>query len=139
MTLRLSPITSLEEVIINKLIGPEERQTQISNSTGLKSSLSGVLEGAEREFFMRPKAGKAGSGILDKLRRGKAKDGGDSSPSGSVVDISAPSASTTADDKSDPGRIFKMCVADMIGLWHDPWVRARLIKNRVRLEEGPGL
>lgn len=31
-----------------------------------------------------------------------------------------------------------MCGQDLIGLWKDPWVRSRLAKFRVRLEEGSG-
>lgn len=162
MKLRLSPVTSLEETIINKLVGPEERNTQLSAvhaKTRIQGSsgLSGVLEGTDKEFFVRPDSswnkGKNGA-IMNKIRRavsGRTGNGsGRSSPNNNArrsVDGRPSMESETAsilvvpdwDDKNDPGRFFHMCGQDLIGLWNDPWVRSRLAKFRVRLEDGSGL
>ncbi|KAG8981161.1 hypothetical protein FRC05_004062 [Tulasnella sp. 425] len=165
MKLRLSPVTSLEESIINKLVGPEERNIQLSavhsktRVTG-SSGLTGVLEGTDKEFFVRPdntwnskNGGSKNGAFINKIRRAvqvKTGSSGRSSPKDGrrSVDGRASMDSDTAgatvvaapdwDDKNDPGRFFHMCGQDLIGLWKDPWVRSRLAKFRVRLEEGSG-
>ncbi|KAG9007355.1 hypothetical protein FRB90_009414 [Tulasnella sp. 427] len=161
MKLRLSPVTSLEESIINKLVGPEERnillsapnsKTRVQGSSGL----TGVLEGTDKEFFVRPdnswnKSGSKNGAFINKIRRAvKSSGSGRSSPVRKNVEasnrISMDSTNDTTseavtpdwDDKNDPGRFFHMCGQDLIGLWADPWVRSRLTKFRVRLEEGSG-
>lgn len=136
MSLRLSPITSLEEAIIYKLIGPEERNIQLSvhSKTLIKGSgLTGVLEGTDKEFFVRPDTTWRSKNIMEKIRRGVEAVKGESRTS---LDVSP---TVDWDEKDDPGRIFQSCGADLIGLWNDPWVRGRLAELRVRLEEGPGL
>lgn len=166
MKLRLSPVTSLEESIIKQLVGPEERNIQLSavhsktRVTG-SSGLTGVLEGTDKEFFVRPdntwnskNGGSKNGAFINKIRRAvqvKTGSSGRSSPKDGrrSVDGRASMDSDTAgatgvaapdwDDKNDPGRFFHMCGQDLIGLWKDPWVRSRLAKFRVRLEEGSGL
>ncbi len=141
MTFRLSPITSLEESIIAKLVGPEEGNLQVSaNSKQLVSGsgLSGVIEGSDREFFVRSHASWRGKNkLFDKLRRGvETITGGESRTS---LDLHETLPTVDFNDKTDPGRIFSLCKDDLIGLWQDPWVRSKLLEMRARLEEGPGL
>ncbi|KAG8897998.1 hypothetical protein FRB99_007732 [Tulasnella sp. 403] len=147
MTLRLTPITSLEETIINKLIGPEERSVQLTSSHTKAvvkgSGLYGVLEGSDREFFVRPGSpwkGHGGRGVLERLRKvGKGvTGGGGENASRTSLDGGSSVGVIDWEDKSDPGRIFHSCGPDMIGLWKDPWVRQRLKQMRVRPEENSG-
>lgn len=137
MALRLSPITGLEQAIINTLIGVEERDMQLSahkKALVKGSGLSGVLEGSDREFFVRPNAIRKGSVILSKLKNAVKSD----QDSRSSLESARP-LTVDWDDKSDPGRIIHMCGPDIIALWSEPWVRSRLRQMRVRLEEGSGL
>ncbi|KIO26285.1 hypothetical protein M407DRAFT_15085 [Tulasnella calospora MUT 4182] len=173
MKLRLSPVTSLEETIINKLVGPEERNIQLSavhSKTRVQGSsgLAGVLEGTDKEFFVRPdntwnskNGGSKNGAFINKIRRavqvkvtsgsssnGRSSPGNGNNGRRSVEggrasmdsDHNAGSLAITPDwdDKNDPGRFFHMCGQELIGLWKDPWVRSRLAKFRVRLEEGSG-
>ncbi|KAG9051160.1 hypothetical protein FS837_011275 [Tulasnella sp. UAMH 9824] len=142
MKLRLSPVTSLEETIINKLVGPEERNIQLSavhSKTRVQGSsgLTGVLEGTDKEFFVRPdnswskKDGSKNGAFINKIRRAVQVRTGSSSNSNSRRSVEGRASmdsdnaslaiSPDWDDKNDPGRFFHMCGPDLIGLWEDPW------------------
>ncbi|KAG8863132.1 hypothetical protein FRB96_009314 [Tulasnella sp. 330] len=138
MTLRLSPITGLEQMIINTLVGVEEQHVQqsasSSKSTVIKSSgLTGVLEGSDREFFVRPNATWKRATLLSKLK-GK----GGENPRASMDSTAGRPATVDWSDKDDPGHIIHMCGPEIIALWSEPWVRSQLRHMRVRLEEGSG-
>ncbi|KAG8913939.1 hypothetical protein FRC00_001256 [Tulasnella sp. 408] len=136
MKLRLSPVTSLEETIINKLVGPEERNIQLSavhSKTRVQGSsgLTGVLEGTDKEFFVRPdnswskKDGSKNGAFINKIRRAVQVKTGSSSNSNSnsrrSVEGRASMDSENAslaispdwDDKNDPGRFFHIFLNDL--------------------------
>ncbi|KAG9003485.1 hypothetical protein FRB93_011111 [Tulasnella sp. JGI-2019a] len=137
MSLRLSPITGLEQAIINTLVGVEEQSSQqptAGKASVVKGSgLTGVLEGSDREFFVRPNATWKRVAFLNKL---KGKGGGEQ-PRTSMDSSTRPGA-VDWNDKDDPGRIIHMCGSDIIALWSEPWVRSQLRQMRVRLEEWSG-
>jgi len=142
MTLQLSPVTKLEDNIISKLLDPEEHERARSGKAPSSSTtahfssgtgLTGILEGKDREFFVRPGSGwrRGKGGFVGKFKRGIDMVTGNESSTAEVAEIDW-------DDKDDPGRILHMCGENIIALWADPWVKSQLRRKRVRLEEGAG-
>lgn len=43
------------------------------------------------------------------------------------------------EDPWDPTRVLNACGSDLMALWTDVWIRALLKRNKLRLEEMPGL
>lgn len=149
MTLKLLPLRHIEQLLIAKLVPPDEDEAthlsflgQAPSGSGPQRLFAGIggggevldVEEEEKEVFVRP--GRAWKGYHTLGRRslgasmsrereaahgkGKARDGGD-------------------EGVDEPMRVLNSCQRDIQNLWNDPVVREVLRRRKVRLEERPGL
>lgn len=153
---RLSPIKHIEQLLISKLVPPnEEEPTHLGNGNiggngihlgggfgtfGAGSSSSSTRSGSG-EVFVRPTTGWRGA-----LARARVSypsflgDGGNHSGSGSGNSSGCESGngSTVAENTDETQETLNALCGDMIQLWQDPGVRDILKRRKIRLEEGSG-
>lgn len=120
ITERLKPLRHIENILVAKLVPPNEAE-----ATGLGTRpdvISSSQSRKEQEVFVRPGKGWHGA-LLRGARSFRPSSAG----------------STGLETPDDTQCVLDSCRPDMIALWRNPTVRAILQRRKVRLEELPGL
>ena len=117
---RLKPLRHIENVLVAKLVPPDEAEaTHLGNRPDI---LSSSKNRKDQEIFVRPGMGWHGA-LLRGIRSTRPTSAG----------------STGQETPDDTQCVLASCCDDMNALWQNPSVRAILRHRKVRLEELPGL
>ena len=114
---RLKPLRHIENLLVAKLIPPNEAET--THLGNRPDFISSSQNRKDQEVFVRPGKGWHGA-LLRGARPSSAGNAGLETP-------------------DDTQCILDSCRLDMIALWQNPTTRAILKRRKVRLEELPGL
>jgi hypothetical protein len=120
ITDRLKPLRHIENILVTKLVPPNEAE---ATSLGSRPDIiSSSQSRKDQEIFVRPGKGWHGT-LLRGARSFRPTSAG----------------STGLETPDDAQCVLDSCRPDMIALWRNPTVRAILQRRKVRLEELPGL
>ncbi|KAK0492570.1 guanine nucleotide-binding protein alpha-4 subunit [Armillaria luteobubalina] len=130
LRMRLLPLKHIEQLLIAKLVPPDEDEaTHLagpSHSSSVRTS----------EIFVRPGPAWKGGLARARVHYPSSTSIDTSSSSGGSRPVSAGDIGLETPD--EPQEVLHSCRRDMIHLWSDKGVRRVLKKKRIRLEEFPG-
>ncbi|KAK0452104.1 guanine nucleotide-binding protein alpha-4 subunit [Desarmillaria tabescens] len=130
LRMRLLPLKHIEQLLIAKLVPPDEDEaTHLagpSHSSSVRTS----------EIFVRPGPAWKGGLARARVHYPSSTSIDTSSSSGGSRPVSAGDIGLESPD--EPQEVLHSCRRDMIQLWSDKGVRRILKKKRIRLEEFPG-
>ncbi len=131
LRMRLLPLKHIEQLLIAKLVPPDEDEaTHLagpSHSSSVRTS----------EIFVRPGPAWKGGLARARVHYPSSTSIDTSSSSGGSRPVSAGDIGLETPD--EPQEVLHSCRRDMIHLWSDKGVRRVLKKKRIRVEEFPGL
>ncbi|SJL11623.1 uncharacterized protein ARMOST_15029 [Armillaria ostoyae] len=130
LRMRLLPLKHIEQLLIAKLVPPDEDEaTHLagpSHSSSVRTS----------EIFVRPGPAWKGGLARARVHYPSSTSIDTSSSSGGSRPVSAGDIGLETPD--EPQEVLHSCRRDMIHLWSDKGVRRVLKKKRIRVEEFPG-
>jgi guanine nucleotide-binding protein subunit alpha len=121
LTTRLLPLRHIENLLIAKLVPPNEHE---ATHLGLRHDyfFNRPVRHGSQEIFLRPGEGLHGA-LLKSHRHGRPMSAG----------------STGIETKDEPQTVLHSCRYDIMSLLQNPTVKHILKRRKVRLEELPGL
>lgn len=155
LTLKLLPLRHIEQLLIAKLVPPDEDeathlsfmgQTSSNGAGGQRTLFAGIGGGGgeviddgeeEREVFVRP--GTAWKGYRALGRRSFGASASMSQTPPWERDLKGKARDNGMEEEDEPTRVLVECVGDIQRIWSDPVVREVLRRRKVRVEERPGL
>lgn len=121
LTTRLLPLRHIENLLIAKLVPPnEDEATHLGPQR--PDSINGHTRRGGQEVYVRPGKGWHGA-LIKSHRNGRPTSAGN----------------TGIETQDEPQTVLHSCRHDILKLWNNANVRAILKRRKVRLEELPGL
>ncbi|KAJ7598460.1 guanine nucleotide-binding protein alpha-4 subunit [Mycena floridula] len=135
---RLEPLFQVEQVLIAKLVPPnEDEATHLGNVNPASDAMLRMrVQSHNSEVFVRP--GPSWKGALSRARVHYPSNQDDDPDSTTLYDRPNSAGNTGLETLDETQHVLHSLRKDMVQLWADPIVRAILKHRKIRLEELPG-